>query len=67
MKISIADLKKAITWVEVNSKDTHVNVTLGQQEGLVLQCQDKYDSHVEIKLFENSNMMPKIRKEDILR
>lgn len=64
MKISIADLKKAISWVEVNSLDTHVQIKW--TDNMVISCKDKYDGLIEIKLSEN-NMLPKITKESFLK
>jgi hypothetical protein len=62
MKISVDDLKKAIDWITANSLDTHVQVII--QEGkLFLKCMDKYQVSVEIKIFEGSGLMPKIKKE----
>lgn len=67
MKISLDELKKAVSWIESNSRD--VNVTLFVDDGnkLVLKCMDKYESEVEISLYENSQMMPKIKKTEVLR
>ena len=64
MKIAIADLKKALQWIEVNSNDTHVEIKW--VDNMILMCKDKYGVSVEITLFENSNMLPKIRREDLL-
>lgn len=64
MRISVADLKKALKWVEENSNDTHVSILL--IDHLTLSCKDKYQAFAEITLYEDSRMLPKIRKEDIL-
>lgn len=64
MKISVADLKKAVKWVEEHSNDTHVNILLIDQ--MSISVKDKYQAHVEITLYEDSMMLPKIRKEDNL-
>ena len=63
MKIAIADLKKAIAWVEANSNNTHVDIKW--DENMFIRCKDKYDAAIEIKLSEN-NMLPKIIKESLL-
>jgi hypothetical protein len=63
MKISIADLKKAIVWIETNTNETHV--TIKWVDNMVISCKDKYDAIVEIKLSEN-NMLPRLVKEDFL-
>lgn len=64
MKIAINDLKKALTWLEGHSNDTHINMVW--VDNLIIQCKDKYEQSVEIKLYEDSNMLPKIRKEEVL-
>lgn len=64
MKIAVVDLKKALKWVEANSNDTHVNILLIDQ--MVIQTKDKYQAYVEITLYEESAMLPKIKKEDVL-
>lgn len=64
MKIAVADLKKALKWVEANSNDTHVNILLINQ--MVIQATDKYQAYVQITLYEDSSMLPKITKEDVL-
>lgn len=65
MKISVSDLKKALKWVEEHSNDNHVNLHLIDQ--LTIGCKDKYQAQVEIVLYEDSMMLPKIRKEDVLK
>jgi hypothetical protein len=64
MKISIADLKKAIRKIEEVSNDTHINMLM--IDNLTIDFKDKYEAKVEITLFEDSRMLPKIRKEDVL-
>lgn len=64
MKIAIVDLKKAIKWLETNSNDTHVEIKF--IDNMLIQCCDKYLSSIEITLFSESNLLPKIRKEDLL-
>lgn len=67
MKISVDDLKKAIKWIESSSKDTHVAVELAYDgRNLSIRCKDKYEAQVEITLYTDSSMLPKIRKEDVL-
>lgn len=64
MKIAVVDLKKALKWIEANSSDTHVNILL--IDHMVIQTKDKYQAYVQITLFEDSAMLPKITKEDVL-
>lgn len=66
MKISVADLRKALKWIEANSNDTHVNIEAYSMPRLLFYLKDKYEKQVEITLFADSNMMPKIKKEEIL-
>lgn len=67
MKISLADLKKAVAWIEANSRDVHVRIEkCNQDRNLIFKCEDKFAVQVEIKLFADSNMQPRILKEDAL-
>ena len=66
MKISIDDLEKALKWIKTNSSDVYVVLYIGEGK-FKLNVKDKYDSFVEITVFENSTMMAKIKKEDFLR
>lgn len=66
MKIDLKELKKAVQWVEGNSNVVRVDIQM--QEGkLFLTCMDKGDSEVEITLFSDSQMLPKIKKTEVLR
>lgn len=67
MKIALADLKKAVNWIEENSKDVVISVLDHQDGKLYLKCTDKYEVSVEIILYHESSMLPKIKKEDLLR
>lgn len=64
MKISLADLKKAIKKIDEISNDTHINVKW--VDNMILQFKDKYESQTEITIYEDSRMLPKIRKESLL-
>jgi hypothetical protein len=64
MRIRLSDLKKALAEIEAKSKDEMVNIKIDSQ--LYLMFEDRYNGYVEIRLFENGTMLPKIRKEDIL-
>lgn len=67
MKLKIEDLKKALQWIEANSRDVYVTIEKCHQDrNLILKCQDKYEVQVEIKLFNEGNMGPRITKEDAL-
>ena len=66
MKISVEDLKKMLGWIEANSFDVAVKITI-QERIMVIKCSDRFATEVEIHLHEEGNVMPKIRKTDILR
>lgn len=67
MKVSIADLKKTIKWIEENSKDVMVEIQIPQNETMYVRCVDNYQMMVEITLSNEGRMLPKIRKEDFLK
>lgn len=67
MKISIEELKKAVQWIEANSRDIQVQVYTGEGSKLVLKCMDRFDTEVEIILFEEQSMLPKIKKTEVLK
>lgn len=64
MKIAVADLKKALNWVEANTNATHVDIKW--TDNMVIFTKDKYDAQVEIILSE-TGMLPKLKKEDFLK
>lgn len=67
MKIAIKDLKKALEWIEKNSLDTEVKLEMAHDNrNLSIKCQDKYESMVDITLYNESTSHPKIKKEDRL-
>jgi hypothetical protein len=65
MKIDIKDLKKALQWLEANTHSESVNLYMGDNK-LTVSTLDKYEAQVEIVLYENGSMMPKIKKTDLL-
>lgn len=67
MKIDIKDLKKAVQWIEVNTHQISINIYMGEANKLVLTCMDKHDTEVEITLFSDNQMLPKIKKTEVLR
>lgn len=64
MRIKLSDLKKAVLEAEAKGKDEMINIKIDSQ--VYISFEDRYNSQIEIKLFENGNMLPKIRKEDVL-
>lgn len=65
MKFDVKDLKKAIQWIESNTYAESVNLYMGDNK-LTVSTLDKYEAQVEIVLYENGSMMPKIKKTDLL-
>ena len=65
MKIAVADLKKVVAWVEANTNEMFVEVRHFNDGKLIFNLKDKYEVGVEITL--SSEMMAKIKKEDLLR
>jgi hypothetical protein len=66
VKISIVDLKKAIQWIETNTNEALVSIT-DMSTFLMIECKDKYEEQVDIRLFSGNLMLPKIRKETVLK
>lgn len=66
MKIALLDLKKAIQWIEINTNDSLVSIN-DMGTFLMIECKDKYEEQVDIRLFSGNLMLPKIRKETILK
>jgi hypothetical protein len=67
MKISIDDLKKAIDWLRANTNQMDVSIYAGDGNKLSLTAIDRNDTEVEIVLYADNQMMPKIKKTEILR
>lgn len=65
MKIDIRDVKKAVQWVESNTNADIVDFYIGDNK-LVITTIDKYSTQVEIILYENSSMLAKIKKTEVL-
>lgn len=66
MRISLAELKKALAWIEVNTLEQNIKIDAYDQKQLKLKCFDKYEAEIEIVLFADNNMMAKIKKTDLL-
>lgn len=65
MKIDIRDVKKAVQWVEGNTNADIVDFYIGDNK-LVITTMDKYQAQVEIIIYENSSMLTKIKKTEVL-
>jgi hypothetical protein len=65
MKIDLKDLKKAVQWIESNTNADKVQVYIGDNK-LNISTMDKFGAQVEIIIFDEASMMPKIKKTDLL-
>lgn len=65
MKLKLAEIKKALAWIEANSQDSIINLEIddNRESFLKIKCQDRLGTFVEIKVFGDGNMLPKILKE----
>ena len=65
MKVS---LEKAIKWVEGNTNATAVKLHIinDTTSKLYIDCDDKYGSSIEIVLYEDGTMLPKIKRTEVL-
>lgn len=66
MKIAVDDLKKALDWIRTNTHEVIVDTQIVDNQ-LRIKCVDKYQIMVEITVYADSLMLPKIKKEDFLR
>lgn len=65
MKVDMKDLKKALLWIEANTNADKIKIYIGDNK-MSITTMDKYDAQVEIILYEDSSMMPKIKKAEFL-
>jgi hypothetical protein len=67
VKIDLKELKKAVQWIESNTNEVQVDLQMDMDgRNLNLKVVDKLGVEVTIKLFNDSSMKARIRKEDIL-
>lgn len=66
MKVDMKDLKKALAWIEANTKSEHVFIHNYGNGKLHIETFDKYEASVQIVIYEQGTMMPKITKTEIL-
>lgn len=64
-KIDLVELKKAIQWIEANTKEVKVTVEF-DGDNLIFRTFDRNEQAVTITLYSN-NMLPKITKTEILK
>jgi hypothetical protein len=67
MRIDLEELKKAIDWLRTHSHDLKVHIVLHEIDKLIIQTMDKHDNEVEIVLYTDSQMLPKIKRTEVLR
>ena len=66
MKINIEELNSAVSWFRANGRD--LNVKIDTYTGiLVIKGLDRLDNEVEIHLYNEQAMMPKIKNTQILK
>lgn len=67
MKLKIDDLEKVVHWVKKNTSEVFVRLEIDHDKRtLVFKCNDKYQTGVEIRVFEEGSMGPRVRKEEPL-
>lgn len=64
-KIDLMELKKAVQWIEANTKELKVTVEVDNDD-LVLKTFDRNEQSVSIRLYSN-NTLPKITKTEVLK
>lgn len=64
-KIDLIELKKAVQWIEVNTKEVRVFVETDGND-LIFKTFDKNEQSVTIRLY-SDNTLPKITKTEILK
>lgn len=65
IKISSKELKEAIAWMEANTNEDFLKITINDSK-LYVDGMDKGGQQVEITLFsKDASMMPKIMRTDI--
>lgn len=67
VKIDLKDLELALEWIKTNSNNSSISIDAVDKVA-VIKCLDKYESDVEITLFDTRGpMLPKIKKTELLR
>ncbi len=67
LKIDLAQLKKAVQWIEGNTNEITIQIYSGDMSKLLLKTTDRLGNEVEITLYSDSQMLPKIKKTEVLR
>lgn len=66
IKISLTELKKALTWIEANTSEIDANIVIDGQK-LFIHAMDRSHREIEITIWHSDlQNLPKIRKTDIL-
>lgn len=66
MKVLLADLKKAISFFEAHTAEISVAVALDDGRVLLLRGFDKLGQSVEIQIYLEGTLLPKIVRTDVL-
>lgn len=66
MKIDLQELKTAIKWIETETKEISVDIQIEDRKVLI-KTFDKADQQVVITLYNDSSMLPKITKTEVLK
>lgn len=67
MRVLVEELKKAVQWIETNSTAYKIEIEVVDSCKLEIKLFDKFDCPVEIILFEDNQMQPKVRRSQVLR
>jgi len=65
VKIKFDELKKALTWIETNTQDISMNITIDTNI-MTIRTFDKYESEVIIEIFDDGIRTAKIKRTDAL-
>lgn len=65
MKIELKDLKKAVKWFDENTNTSFLSIQI-LSNYIELSALDKQGAEVRIMVYQDSTMMTKIQKTDIL-
>lgn len=67
MKIKLSELKQAVTWIETNTNQEYIFINVDGGNQLDIKTFDRGESEVVITLFQDGNLLPKIKRTEILR
>lgn len=67
MKILLADLRKALLFFESQTGEIAIKLSIDEGRACILQGFDKGGQLVEIRLYNDGSLLPKITRADVLR